>query len=109
VSHFGDYDLVKYVPVPLKNGTTSNYIINGISGPTYVIYNSDGSIGYYRNPFEIRTTNLTESQSKRCDHGVVIYQDNDENLAGYWKLIYPIVSDDNSNFIPSLKETRPNV
>lgn len=107
VTNFGDYDLVKYIPVPLKQGTEYingqvSYMINGISGPTQVVYNSDGTIGYYRNPFEIRTTNLTGNGSS-IDHGI-----DSNTLTGYWRLIYPTVTNDNSNFRPELKETRVN-
>lgn len=106
VTHFGDYDLIKYVPVPLTqdvewefNENNIHFIVKGISGSTQIVYNSDGTIGYYRNPFEIRCTDLNTGEL--FEHGI-----NSATLRGYWKLIYPKVTNDNDNFLPTLIETR---
>lgn len=45
---WGDYDLVAYLPIPLKSKKDYDYI----SGTTQVIYNSDGELmDYFKNPY----------------------------------------------------------
>lgn len=49
---WGNYDLVAYLPIPIRKDITRNYI----SGTTQVIYNSDGGlIDYFKNPYILYT------------------------------------------------------
>ena len=50
VSGWGDYDLVAYLPIPIRASKTYEYI----NGPTTVMYDSAGYVkDYYQNPFVI--------------------------------------------------------
>lgn len=106
IKNFGDYDLIRYVPIALKNGTEYNgqaafFIIDGVDVPDKVNYNSDGTIDFNRNAFTITASDLRGS-------GITYYHGyGNNNLAGYWQLIYPTIEENNDNFKPSLIETRP--
>lgn len=50
LTDWGDYDLIAYLPIPLKSD--AKYTM--ISGTTQVIYNSDGCLtDYFKNPFRL--------------------------------------------------------
>jgi hypothetical protein len=52
VKGWGDYDLIAYLPVPIKR-ETENIKFLRLEGPTKVIYLSDGNINYYRSPYKM--------------------------------------------------------
>lgn len=55
LKNFGDYDLIAYLPLPIRADTSYNYI----EGATSIIYNSQGYLDdYYKNPYAIYQNGL---------------------------------------------------
>lgn len=112
LKNFGDYDLVSYYPIALKNGETRENIasqgedpswqmtrvIQYIEGPDRVRYGSSGETDFKKNPYQIDTLQFENGNFVNYYHGY-----NNDNLQGYWKLLFPADSDV-SNFDPVLKE-----
>lgn len=103
---FGDYDLVSYYPIALKDGETKDSngqmtrVIQYIEGPDRVRYGSSGETDFNKNPYQISTLQF-DGQFERYIHG---YNSND-NLSGHWQLLFPTGSE-SSNFDPILKEDK---
>lgn len=101
IKNFGDYDLVSYYPIALKNGETETYTIQYIEGPDRVRYGSSGEADFYKNPYQITAYELINGQFVPKRHG-----DNTNSLNGHWKLLFPPRDDNNeNNFKPALQET----
>lgn len=101
LKNFGDYDLVSYYPIALKNGETETYTIQYIEGPDRVRYGSSGEADFYKNPYQITAYELINGQFVPKRHG-----DNTNSLNGHWKLLFPPRDNNNeNNFKPALQET----
>ena len=112
LKNFGDYDLVSYYPIALKSGETKENMANEgedplwqmtrviqyIEGPDRVRYGSSGETDFKKNPYQINTLQFENGNFVNYYHGY-----NNDNLQGYWKLLFPADSDV-SNFDPALKE-----
>lgn len=58
---WGDYDLVAYLPIPIRSSNEYRHII----GPTTVIYNSDGiADNFYRDAYALRKKDGTDYYDK---------------------------------------------
>ena len=109
LSHFGDYDLVAYFPIALKNGTTKvpvtgtiKFTPNIMTGATQVRYTTMGETEYERNPYVLFATSYDESTGfKNANLQQQIgYQDD------VWSVFYSTVFDGDtpSNFLPTMGE-----
>ena len=106
LSNFGDYDLVSYYPIPLKNGETldglqQTFIVDYIEGPDRVRYSADGEADYNKNPYKITCRSFENDDFETYRQG---YEDNVNNLNGYWKLLFPYNYEE-TNFEPQLIES----
>lgn len=102
LSGFGDYDLITYVPIPLRrvlyetNGQTSEIKnwVQSIVGATEIRYSSSGEVpDYYKNPYIANVRNNGTIQT---------------NESNNWEIICPLGNNDNANFQASLKEYPEN-
>lgn len=76
---FGDYDLIAYLPIPIRSEKGYNYI----EGATSLVYNSQGYLDdFYQNPYAL------------------YYNGQKQNNA-----VWSIQTTENSNFAPSLSDT----
>ena len=113
LSNFGDYDLVAYFPIAVKQGTTYyndlsvKFTPGYLQGATYIRYTAFGETDFEKNPYRMFSKEMNEENGK---HTKVSYQDlrlvnNKDNFG--WKIIHPepeaYIS---ANFIPSLKESQ---
>ena len=113
LNNFGDYPLVNYYPIALKNSNnsairnyiadSSNFIVDYIEGPDRVRYDSSGKVNYNRNPYQITTRIQVNNNLLTYRHG---YPNNENYLPGYWRLLLTGSSDD--TFSPVLEETAEN-
>lgn len=106
VTNFGDYDLVTYYPVPMKNGETVNgaqktFIVDYIEGPDRVRYGSSGETDFNKNPYKIVTRKYENNNFTTYRHG---YKEDTTSLDGYWRIIYSDSNAQDSNFKASLVE-----
>ncbi len=106
LKNFGDYDLVSYYPIALKNGEIRDSngqmtrIIQYIEGPDRVRYGSSGETDFKKNPYQIRTVRFENGNFVNYYHGY-----NNDNLQGYWRLLFPNNSE-STNFDPVLIESK---
>lgn len=113
LTNFGDYDLVAYYPISLKNGETKDnnqqtFIVDYIEGPTSVRYATTGETDFNKNAYEIITRKFN-SESNNFE--IKKHSQNTNTLSGYWRLLYFIENgtyNNITNFLPSLTETRLN-
>lgn len=113
LTKFGDYDLIAYFPIALKNGTvvrkTDNTILFTpayIEGATYVRYSTMGETDYEKNPYRAFSRQIVESaEGISVERNSLLYIDD----ACGWQLLYPNPEQEFSNFIPSLSETKRNI
>lgn len=114
LSNFGDYDLVAYFPIAVKQGTTYyndlsiKFTPGYLQGATYIRYTAFGETDFEKNPYRMFSKEMNEEENGK--HTKVSYQDlrlvnNKDNFG--WKIIHPepeaYIS---ANFIPSLKESQ---
>lgn len=98
LTNFGDYDLVSYYPIPLKNGEIieqgqQTFVVDYIEGPDRVRYASSGETDFNKNPYEIKCRQF--------------YDGNFESIKpdGYWKLLF--IPDNPSDYVnPVLIESK---
>ena len=83
LKNFGDYDLVSYYPIALKNGETRENIasqgedplwqmtrvIQYIEGPDRVRYGSSGETDFKKNPYQISTLQFENGSFIQYRHG----------------------------------------
>ena len=108
LSNFGDYDLVAYFPIAVKQGTrwrsdlTMEFTPGYIQGATYVRYSVLGETDFEKNPYRIFSKSLQGSSQ-------ILYDDlrlKNADVFG-WKIIHPPTETNvNANFVPSLKESQ---
>ena len=108
LSNFGDYDLVAYFPIAVKQGTrwrsdlTMEFTPGYIQGATYVRYSVLGETDFEKNPYRIFSKSLQGSSQ-------ILYDDlrlKNADVFG-WKIIHPPTEANvNANFVPSLKESQ---
>lgn len=113
-NNFGDYQLVALFPIPIKyemqindvgNNITAQTLfkVDYINGPTEVRYSTGGEVDFNKNAYEICCRKYNNAT------GFDVVKHNNESIAlpGYWKLLYSINSENNSNIeniLPSLAE-----
>lgn len=102
---FGDYDLVAYFPIPLKNDTARDssgqitFEARYIEGPTSVRYTTGGTTEYNKNPYELYAYQYVPGS------GIVRYKPD-----GTWSLLIPTEQTTSyTNFLPKLSETDETV
>ena len=115
VSNFGDYDLVSYYPIALKNGETKNenlqdtFLIDYIEGPDRVRYSSNGEAAFNKNPYQITCRKYEKISSEPDVYDFNIYRhgyvNNINTLVGYWRILTPYDAEE-SNFDAQLIESQ---
>lgn len=114
LTKFGDYDLIAYFPIALKNGTvirkTDNTILFTpayIEGATYVRYSTMGETDYEKNPYRAFSRQIIQDDKGNTvvDRDSLLYLD---DQCG-WQLLYPTPESEFSNFIPSLAESKQQI
>ena len=106
LTNFGDYDLVTYYPIPLKDNG-HNFIVDYIEGPDRVRYDASGKVSYNKNPYQITARKIENNELKTYRRGYPPSPPQDEPgsytvLNGYWQLLIMNSSDP---FRPKLDET----
>ena len=114
LKNFGDYELVSYFPIALKNGTTKNELGTisftpvVITGANSVRYSTIGETEYERNPYVLQASKLN------ADNRTGFTMTNLQNYPGYesdrWTIFYStnFMEDKVSNFLPNLGESNKN-
>lgn len=83
LSNFGDYDLVTYYPIALKNGEIQTVIDNQIQqtkiiqyieGPDRVRYSSAGETDFNKNPYQITILKYESNNMVKYRHGYGDYK-----------------------------------
>lgn len=99
LSNFGDYDLVTYYPIPLKNN--QNFNVDYIEGPDRVRYDSSGKLDFNKNPYQITARKQQGGNLITYRHGYPA-ADGIQKLKGYWRLLI-IESLEEQNTVDSFK------
>lgn len=93
LTNFGDFELIAYLPLPIRSDTNYKYI----SGTTSLVYNSSGYLdNFYWNPYILYYTQSTNSDilesysnwsisTQNSDYGPKLddYTDKDKNIKCY--------------------------
>lgn len=87
VKGWGDYELIAYLPIPIRANTNYKYI----SGATKILFNSSGTASYYKQAYSIYSI--------------------DENLGGIWDYTngvwssyHPTAEESELIYMPSVKQ-----
>lgn len=99
LENFGDYPLVNYYPIALKDN--SNFTVDYIEGPDRVRYDASGKVNYNKNPYQITARKQENNNLITYRHGYPTSA-NYSALNGYWRLL---LVDGSDQFKPSLDET----
>lgn len=100
VTDFGDYDLIAYLPLPIRETTDYKYI----EGATQLIYNSIGTIdNYYKNPYAIYYTN--ENGQLITTYGRWLMYNGNETDINYLPTLIEEIDKENGNAYYKLQAT----
>lgn len=100
VTGWGDYDLVAFLPIPLKR-KVDNCSPAYIQGTQRIIYNSEGNPSYYKGPYELYCSeNYGEPNTTTNISWEMSYDETDENKK-YYPQIFTEIKDADGNTINS--------
>lgn len=105
ISGFGDYDLVKYLPIPIRRYSAINWC-QSVTGASEIQYHSTGEVpNYYQKQYEMTLVNLNtgtidvDTIKLAQDSSVKNYSVTSKNF--FWDL-FVVGTDNNSAYIPQL-------
>ena len=107
LTNFGDFELIAYLPLPIRRDTNYKYI----SGTTSLVYNSSGYLdNFYWNPYTLYYTQGADSDilesynnwgisTQNSNYGPKLedYTDKDKNITRYRLKPTSIYTDDGTN------------